>query len=166
MKDIQTARELVAKWAKTFTRVSPALVMAIIGNESRFNATAKNLTGGDLARGGAWGYMQMTLKTALGLVDSYPTIRNLGVVKTWERDGIGLLNPDRNIAMGMFYLDTLARGLGDAAKANPYLVVAAYNRGLGAVKAMLAKGVDVTSLDYVRHVIAMKDQLAQNGVTA
>ena len=170
IKDVTQAKALVQKWIKVFPRVELGWAMAIIGNESRFNPDAKNLTSpGDVARGGAWGYMQMTLKTAQGVAGQLQVLNNAAVfpvLRTWDKTGPGLLNPNLNIMMGVGYLDQLAKSLGDNARANPRLVVAAYNRGLGGVKAMLAKGLPMDGLAYVQNVEAMRNQLLESGVFA
>ena len=47
--------------------VPVALVKGIIAEESGFNPNATNTTGSDGARGGAFGLMQVTMTTALGM---------------------------------------------------------------------------------------------------
>lgn len=44
--------------------VPAALLLAFIATESQFNEKAQNLTGGDGRRGGSYGLMQVSLKTA------------------------------------------------------------------------------------------------------
>jgi soluble lytic murein transglycosylase-like protein len=105
----------VVKWSRAFG-APPSLVMAIIETESRFNANATNLTSpGDVARGGAWGLGQLTLKTAKGLYQSAK-----GKVPAWDGTGNGLLNPELNVALtaygvaqnwNRFRPDWLAAGL-------------------------------------------------------
>lgn len=56
--------------------VEPAMLRAIVRTESNWDPNAVNDTGGDAARGGAYGLGQMTLKTALGL-DSTATAARL-----------------------------------------------------------------------------------------
>lgn len=47
--------------------VDPLYMLATAYHESRFDPDAVNMTGGDLARGGAFGMFQMTFKTAAAL---------------------------------------------------------------------------------------------------
>lgn len=165
IQDVAVAKALVRKWLTVFTRVQFEWAMAVIGNESRFNPDAKNLTGGDLKRGGAWGFMQMTLITA---VDIAKRLKASGVpaitvvLDRWDGTGPGLLDPNLNIMLGMAHLNQLAKALNN----DPTLVVAAYNRGLGSVQKMVAEGkqANVRQLDYVQNVMAMRDQLRAGGV--
>lgn len=160
--NVALARKLIAKWGGVFVRVKPDWALAIIGNESRFNPNAKNLTGGDLARGGAWGFMQMTLLTAQGVAKQLrgvaPVIDQM--LAKWDGTGPGLLDPDMNIFFGMAHLNANAKVLGN----DPILVVASYNRGVGAVRKMASEGKSVAQLDYVKHVVAMRDQLLSGGM--
>lgn len=157
VKNIAYARTLVDKWVRIYPAVNPSLVMGIIGNESRFNPDAKNLTGGDLARGGAWGLMQMTLATAQGVAKILPPDQR----SKWDGTGPGLLNPDVNVMFGVAHLNQLTKALGN----DPVLVSAAYNRGLGGVQKMVSTGkkADVSKLDYVIHVATMRDSLKKGG---
>ena len=85
--------------------VDPALVKAIIANESGFDANATSKTG-------AQGLMQLEPATAAGL----------GVADAYD--------PAQNIAGGTRYI----RGLLDRFHGNLRLAVAAYNAGPGAVE--------------------------------
>lgn len=66
------------------------LVKGIIAQESGFDPTATNLTGPDGARGGAFGLMQVTMTTALGMGFSGS-----------ESD---LLDPTTNLTLGIRFL--------------------------------------------------------------
>lgn len=55
----------------------PALGLALAEQESAFKPDASVVTGGDGARGGAWGLGQVTLKTALALDKTATTARLL-----------------------------------------------------------------------------------------
>ncbi len=154
---------IVKKWAPSFPKVPIKLVMSIIGNESGFNTNATNLTGGDLARGGAWGLAQMTLATAKGVPPFIPkAIKDGPVFKHWTGEGKQLLDPSLNVLFMMAYLNHLMGEL----KGDTVLVTAAYNRGLGAVKKMVSQGrtAQVADLDYVRHVQGISESLTKEGV--
>lgn len=56
--------EQLARAAAASAGVPPGVMFAIIEIESNWNPSATNLTGGDAARGGAYGLTQMTLATA------------------------------------------------------------------------------------------------------
>lgn len=91
--------------------VDPALIAAIISVESNFSPSAVNNTGGDAARGGSYGLMQMSLKTAQGY----------GYTGT----GPGLLDVMTNLTYGTRYLaDCVAQANGDIAGA-----ASCYNSG-------------------------------------
>lgn len=105
--------QYLAMVIETATRhkVDPALVLAIIRQESDFRAPATNKTGGDLARGGAYGLMQMTLKTAIGL--------------GFKGEPEALLDPQTNLNYGCLLLSQLGKRKGY----NVADVMAAYNSG-------------------------------------
>ncbi|MEM1375573.1 MAG: lytic transglycosylase domain-containing protein [Pseudomonadota bacterium] len=87
------------------TRVSPALVLAVISVESSGNPEA-------VSRAGAQGLMQLMPETA-------------------ARFGVGdAMDPSQNIAGGVALLDHLMERYGE----DPLLVLAAYNAGEGAVR--------------------------------
>jgi soluble lytic murein transglycosylase-like protein len=69
--------------------VDPAAILAIIAQESGGDPNAEALTGGDGARGGSYGLMQMSLETA----------RGYGYVGA----GPGLLDPGLNVTLGVRY---------------------------------------------------------------
>jgi soluble lytic murein transglycosylase-like protein len=161
--NIPIVHMMVKKWAPSFPKVPIKLVMSIIGNESGFNANATNLTGGDLARGGAWGLGQITLATANGIPALIPNdIKNGPVFKHWTGSGKDLLDPSLNVLFMMAYLNHLLEQL----QGDSILATAAYNRGLGSVKKMVAQGRhnEVTQLDYVRHVQASGESLTKEGI--
>lgn len=76
-----------------------------------FDPSLVKMTGGDGARGGAWGLCQMTLKTAEGL--------------GYDGDGPGLLEPKLNSNLAAKLCVQLQKSLGS----NLHDVAAAYNSG-------------------------------------
>lgn len=109
--------KIVAIYAKKYG-VSAALIASIIQIESGFNQGAKNLTGGDLERGGAWGLMQMTLKTA----------KNLGFMG----DPKLLLIPSINIDYGTKLLAQIQRRVKKVIRTESEIdrnIVSIYNSG-------------------------------------
>lgn len=107
------------------TRVSPALVLAVIGIESggRVNAVSS---------AGAQGLMQLIPATA----------RRFGVTDS--------LDPAQNIRGGVAYLDWLMGEFGG----DPLMVLAAYNAGEGAVRANGGVPPYAETRDYVPKVLA------------
>lgn len=91
--------------------IPPAMVAAIMQQESGGNPNAENLTGGDAARGGSYGLMQVSLLTAQGY--------------GYTGDGQGLLDPDTNLEYATAYLGDLYRQYGGDVNDT----VAAYNAG-------------------------------------
>lgn len=92
--------------------LDPALLAAVIYQESKFDASARSSSG-------AIGLMQLTPKTAKGIA-----IRTGGhAFRTSD-----LLNPEINIRYGTWYLDNLFKKYG-----SEKLVLAAYNAGQGNV---------------------------------
>lgn len=65
-KNQDTYLPLVAR-AFAAEGLPPELGCALARQESNWNPDARNMTGGDLERGGAFGLCQMTLKTGLAL---------------------------------------------------------------------------------------------------
>jgi soluble lytic murein transglycosylase-like protein len=107
------------------TRVSPALVLAVIGIESAGNAKA-------VSHAGAVGLMQLIPATA-------------------ERFGVSdSTDPVQNIRGGVAYLDWL---LGEFDN-DPLMVLAAYNAGEGAVRANQGVPPYAETRDYVPKVLA------------
>ncbi len=105
MQDIAKAHGIAILRATIGTRVSPALVLAVIAVESAGDAAA-------VSKAGAQGLMQLTPETSLRFGVSDP------------------FQPDENIAGGVRYLDWLM----DKFDGDPILVLAAYNAGAGAVR--------------------------------
>lgn len=107
------------------TRVSPALVLAVIGVESAGRADA-------VSSAGAVGLMQLIPATAerFGVTDS--------------------VNPAQNIKGGVAYLDWLMEEF----DRDPLMVLAAYNAGEGAVRANGGVPPYAETRDYVPKVLA------------
>ena len=99
--------------------IDPALLAAVIYQESKFDAGAES-------RSGAIGLMQLTPATAHGIA-----IRTGGS----RFETADLLNPEINIRYGSWYLANLFRKYGDER-----LVLAAYNAGQGNVDRWQAEG--------------------------
>jgi soluble lytic murein transglycosylase len=99
--------------------IDPALLAAVIYQESKFDARAES-------RSGAIGLMQLTPATAHGIA-----IRTGGS----RFETADLLNPEINIRYGSWYLANLFRKYGDER-----LVLAAYNAGQGNVDRWQAEG--------------------------
>ena len=110
-------------------QVDPALVKAVIANESGFNANATSGVG-------AQGLMQLMPDTAasLGVRDAY--------------------DPVQNVAGGTRYL----RGLLDRFHGNVRLAVAAYNAGPGAVEKYGDVPPFSETQNYVQNVLASYDK--------
>lgn len=131
--------------------VPAALIKAIIWRESDFNPRATASASGDLARGGAYGLMQMTLLTARGLGYTGP----IG-----DPDALsGLFSPTANIDLGTRYLAQLLQATGGQIDA----AISAYNAGLSSERAGDGKRVtnDPSSpfinqpyVDWVREAIS------------
>jgi soluble lytic murein transglycosylase len=99
--------------------IEPALLAAVIYQESKFDATAKSDSG-------AIGLMQLTPSTAHGIA-----LRTGGAAfRTAD-----LRDPEINIRYGCWYLQHLFRKYGDER-----LVLAAYNAGQGNVDRWRARG--------------------------
>jgi soluble lytic murein transglycosylase len=99
--------------------LDPALLAAVIYQESKFNANAKSSSG-------AIGLMQLTPSTARGIA-----VRTGG--SAFRVDD--LYDADLNIRYGAWYLDNLFHKYG-----NERLVLAAYNAGQGNVDRWRAAG--------------------------
>ena len=102
--------ESIARGAASDAGIEPALLLAIVDTESGWRQSATNLTGGDLARGGAYGLAQMTLRTAQG-IDSGATPERL-------------LEPAYNLSLAAQLLGKLWGQYGNDAD-----TVSAYNSG-------------------------------------
>jgi len=99
--------------------IDPALLAAVIYQESKFDARAES-------RSGAIGLMQLTPATAQGIA-----IRTGGS----QFETSDLLNPEINIRYGSWYLANLFSKYG-----SERLVLAAYNAGQGNVDRWQAEG--------------------------
>ena len=125
LQDIAAAHGIDILRTTVGTRVSPALVLAVIAVES---AGASDAT----SRSGAVGLMQLMPDTAarFGVTDS--------------------LDPVQNIEGGVAYLDWLL----DHFDYDPILAIAAYNSGEGAVRDNLGVPPYPETRDYVPKVLA------------
>jgi soluble lytic murein transglycosylase-like protein len=119
---------LVQQNATTW-QVDPALLKAVIANESGFNANATSKVG-------AQGLMQLMPATAA----------SLGVRNSYD--------PAQNVAGGARYL----RGLLDRFNGDPRLAVAAYNAGPGAVAKYNDVPPYAETQSYVTNVLASADK--------
>jgi soluble lytic murein transglycosylase-like protein len=119
---------LVEQNAATW-QVEPALLKAVIANESGFNANATSKVG-------AQGLMQLMPETAasLGVRDAY--------------------DPAQNVAGGARYL----RGLLDRFSGDKRLAIAAYNAGPGAVEKYGGVPPYAETRSYVQNVLASFEQ--------
>ncbi|MDG1280029.1 MAG: lytic transglycosylase domain-containing protein [Pseudorhodobacter sp.] len=125
MQDLATLYGIEILKATIGTRVSPALVLAVIGIESAGEAAA-------LSSAGAVGLMQLIPAKAerFGVVDS--------------------TDPVQNIKGGVAYLNWLMERFDQ----DPVLVLAAYNAGEGAVSTHLGVPPFAETRDYVPKVLA------------
>jgi Transglycosylase SLT domain len=117
-------------------QVDPALVRAVIANESGFNQSATSMTG-------AQGLMQLMPDTAKGL----------GVRDAYD--------PAQNIAAGTRYL----RSLLDRFRGNERLAIAAYNAGPGAVEKYRDVPPYAETQNYVQNVLASFQKYKNEGNT-
>jgi peptidoglycan lytic transglycosylase len=116
--------------------LDPALVAAVIYQESKFKSGAKSSSG-------AIGLMQLTPSTARGIA-----IRTHG--NAFRTDD--LYNPEINIRYGAWYLDNLFRKYG-----SERLVLAAYNAGQGNVDRWRARGEDIQFSETKAYVSRVED---------
>jgi soluble lytic murein transglycosylase len=116
--------------------LDPALLAAVIYQESKFQAGAKSSSG-------AIGLMQLTPGTARGIA-----IRTHGNA-FHTRD---LYNPEINIRYGAWYLDNLFRKYG-----SERLVLAAYNAGQGNVDRWRANGQTIQFSETKAYVSRVED---------
>ncbi len=125
LQDIARARGIEILKATVGTRVSPALVLAVIAVESGGRVDA-------VSEAGAQGLMQLMPDTAarFGVQDS--------------------LAAEDNIAGGVKYLDWLMERFGN----DPILVLAGYNAGEGAVRDHVGVPPFAETRDYVPRVLA------------
>ncbi|MFV0515323.1 MAG: lytic transglycosylase domain-containing protein [Jhaorihella sp.] len=125
LQDIARERGVPILKSTVGTRVSPALVLAMISVESAGRADA-------VSSAGATGLMQLMPDTAkrFGVADS--------------------LLPEQNIAGGVRYLDWLMREF----EGDPILVLAGYNAGEGSVRDHRGVPPFAETRDYVPKVLA------------
>ncbi len=125
LQEIASARGIPILKATIGTRVSPALVLAVIAVESGGRADA-------VSGAGAQGLMQLMPDTAarFGVSDSF--------------------SPEENILGGVKYLDWLMKEFAD----DPILALAGYNAGEGSVRKHAGVPPFVETRDYVPKVLA------------
>jgi soluble lytic murein transglycosylase len=117
-------------------QLDPALLAAVIYQESRWRAGAKSSSG-------AIGLMQLTPETARGIA-----IRTHGSAFHTQ----DLYNPEINIRYGAWYLDNLFKKYG-----NERLVLAAYNAGQGNVDKWRANGQSIQFSETREYVSRVED---------
>ena len=117
-------------------------ILATIAQESGGDPQAGNFTGGDAARGGARGLMQMTLRTARGL--------------GFEGDPDELFDPETNIRLGVMLLKDGLRRHGAMADSS-----CAYNSGKPCARAP-----EFTTTHYLPGVQAKRANFAGVGFAA
>jgi soluble lytic murein transglycosylase len=117
-------------------RLDPALLAAVIYQESKFRSGAKSSSG-------AIGLMQLTPQTARGIA-----IRTHGSAFHTK----DLYNPEINIRYGAWYLDNLFRKYG-----TERLVLAAYNAGQGNVDRWRANGQAIQFSETKAYVERVED---------
>jgi soluble lytic murein transglycosylase len=116
--------------------LDPALLAAVIYQESKFHAGAKSSSG-------AIGLMQLTPATARGIA-----IRTHGsAFRTKD-----LYDPEINIRYGSWYLDNLFRKYG-----SEQLVLAAYNAGQGNVDRWRSNGQPIQFSETKAYVARVED---------
>ena len=116
--------------------LDPALLAAVIYQESKFTANAKSSSG-------AIGLMQLTPETARGIA-----IRTHGSAFHTQ----DLYNPEINIRYGSWYLDNLFKKYGDERE-----VLAAYNAGQGNVDKWRANGQPIQFAETKAYVARVED---------
>jgi peptidoglycan lytic transglycosylase len=116
--------------------LDPALLAAVIYQESKFRSDAKSSSG-------AIGLMQLTPETARGIA-----IRTHGDAFHTQ----DLYNPEINIRYGSWYLDNLFKKYGDERE-----VLAAYNAGQGNVDKWRANGEPIQFAETKAYVDRVED---------
>jgi soluble lytic murein transglycosylase len=116
--------------------LDPALLAAVIYQESKFRSDAKSSSG-------AIGLMQLTPETARGIA-----IRTHGDAFHTQ----DLYNPEINIRYGSWYLDNLFKKYG-----SERLVLAAYNAGQGNVDKWRANGEPIQFSETKAYVARVED---------
>jgi len=120
-------------------RLEPALLAAVIYQESKFEAAARSPSG-------AVGLMQLLPETGQGIAD-----RTGG--NKWRPED--LLNPELNVRYGAWYLRHLLDKYGDEE-----LALAAYNAGQANVDRWRDRGVGI-QFDETRHYVVRVRKLKQ-----
>lgn len=163
-KDTALLTTLADKWCALFSGVPVAWVLAIGKIESGHRPSCANLTGRDLLRGGAWGFMQQTYATALGNIRALKTSTDEAVQSTlrayWHGVPSDLQNPDLNVMVAVYHLSVLSRRY----SGNFDYVAGAYNQGTGNMDKAIAAG-GISSMTphgqlYVQKAIAAKASVA------
>jgi soluble lytic murein transglycosylase-like protein len=144
------AGDYVTSWARHWG-VPPKLVRGVIRTESRGNPRATAKHAGDVARGGAFGLMQVTLATAREAVAQLAKAGGsvARVLRRWDGTGASLYDPELNVMLGTYLLARNYQHIG----AWPGAVLA-YNRGVGGARSYIAAGNDPARADYVAKVYA------------
>lgn len=131
---VRKSEEIAKIYSEKFGVPLP-LIMSIIRVESNFNNKAVNKGERDIARGGAWGLMQMTFQTALDLNKAVEEHAK----EYWPKFDPGLpetlLDITTNIAMGTFFLSQLLKLFDN----DIYKAGTAYNQGGGTIKLKIDK---------------------------
>ena len=131
-------RQIVRGHAENY-HLEPALLAAVIYQESKFDAHAKS-------ESGAIGLMQLLPSTAQGIA------LHTGGTRFRTED---LWNPEINVRYGAFYLRRLLNKYGDEQTA-----LAAYNAGQRRVDEWLAEGKGIEYAE-TRHYVRRVDRLKQ-----
>jgi soluble lytic murein transglycosylase-like protein len=117
--------------------VPPALVAAVMREESRFNPAA-------ISRSGAVGLMQLMPRTAKLVAKRL----DLGYLPPSS-----LKTPDINIQLGTRYLRDIKRSVSE----DNILILASYNAGPGAVSRLMKRYGPITDMDYFIESIPWKE---------
>jgi soluble lytic murein transglycosylase len=115
--------------------LDPALVRAVIWQESRFNPSARG-------RAGEMGLMQVRAPAAV----EWATAEH---IKSF--DPSDCFDPGSNVLAGAFYLKKVLRHYGHADDPIPY-ALAEYNAGRGNVLKWLAGSAATNSADFIAHI--------------
>ena len=119
-------KDEIARSASSY-KYNPALILAIIKEESFFNAKAKSSAG-------AMGLMQLMPATASSILGRKVTSNDL-------------FNPDLNLQIGVKYISSLRQDFN-----NEMLAIASYNAGLGNVKKWKTKIFNGDYDDFVEEI--------------
>lgn len=160
----QTAllRSYADKWGPVFG--APVEWMMAIGQiESGHRPSCSTLTGRDLLRGGAWGFMQQTYATALGhirVLKSSTDPRVIATLQRWTGIPSDLNDPDLNVMLAAYHIGYLAKKYGNDFDT----VAAAYNQGTGNVQKALAAGGIPAGLTAHGQLYVQKANAAKNAL--